>query len=99
MGPLKLMAVACVLLTGGLILVGKFVNREGESLRDSAREARQERQERFNLAMEQSRAARELVRMRMEAQMTEYEDYENLEDFEKFAEMQYRQAQQYEQNH
>ncbi len=99
MGPLKLMAVACVLLTLGLILVGKFVNSEGESLRDVAREARQERMEMFNLAMQQSRAAQNLVRMRMEAQMAEFEDYENFEDFEEFAEMQYLQAQQYNRNH
>ena len=101
MGPLKLMAVACVLLTLGLILVGKFVNSEGESLRDVTREARQERREKFNMAMQQSRAAQNLVRMRMEAQMAEYEGYEDFdaEQFEELMEIQYRQAQQYVEDH
>ncbi len=99
MGPLKLIAAAGVLMTLGLLLVGKFVNSEGESLRDTAREARQERREMFNMAMQQSRAAQNLVRMRMEQQMAEYENYESYEDFERFAELQYLQAQQYNQNH
>ena len=77
MGPLKLIAVAGILLTVCLLLVGKFVNSEGESLRDTAREARQERREMFNMAMQQSRAAQELVRLRMEQQMAEFENYES----------------------
>ena len=89
------MAAGGVVLTIGLIVVGKFVNAEGESLRDTTQEARQERREMMNLAMQQSRAAQNMVRMRMEAQMAEYEGYENFENFEDFAEMQYFQAQQY----
>lgn len=93
------MAAGGVVLTIGLILVGKFVSAEGESLRDTAREARQERREVFNTAIQQGQAAQqrahELVRMQMQAQMAEYEGYENFEDFEAFAEMQYLQAQQY----
>ena len=88
MGPLQVMAAAGVVLTIGLIVVGKFVNAEGESLRDTAQEARQDRREMMNLAMQQSRAAQNMVRMRMEAQMAEYEGYENFENFEDFAEMQ-----------
>ena len=100
MGPLKLLAVACVLLTAGLVLVGMFVNAEGDSLRDTAREARHERRQMINLAMQQQSAAQNMVRMRMEAQMAEFENYENFEEeFEKFVEMQYIQAQQYEQDH
>ncbi len=99
MGPLQAMAAGGVVLTIGLILVGKFVNAEGESLRDTAREARHERRQMFNLALQQSQAAQNMVRMRMEAQMAEYEDFENFEDFERFAEMQYRRAQQYNQDH
>ena len=95
MGPLQVMAAGGVVLTIGLIVVGKFVNTEGESLRDTAREARQDRREMMNLAMQQSRAAQNMVRMRMESQMAEYEGYENFENFEDFAEMQYLQAQQY----
>ena len=53
----------------------------------------------FDMAMQQSQRAQNLVRMQMERQMAEFEDYENFEDFEKFAEMQYLRAQQYNQNH
>ena len=99
------MAAGGVVLTIGLILVGKFVNAEGESLRDTAREARHERREMFNMAIQQGQAAQqrahELVRMRMQAQMAEYEGYEDFdaEQFEEFMELQYRQAQQYVEDH
>ena len=99
MGSLKLIVLAGVVVTVGLLCVGKFVNSEGEKLRDDAREARQERREMFDMAMQQSRAAQNLVRMQMERRMAEFEDYENFEDFERFAQMQYLQAQQYNQNH
>ena len=99
MGPLQLMAAGGVVLTVGLILVGKFVNTEGESLRDTAQEARHARRETFNMAIQQGQAAQqrahELVRMQMQAQMAEYEDYENFQDFEEFAELQYQRAEQY----
>ena len=72
MGPLKLIVLAAVVVTGGLICVGKFVNSEGEKLRDDAREARQERLEMFNMAMQQSQRAQNLVRMQMERQMAEF---------------------------
>ncbi len=102
MEALKLMAAGCVLLTVGLFFVGKFANNEGEKLRVEAREVRQERREMFDLALQQSRAAQHMARMRMEAQMAEfeaYENYENFEDYENFAEMQYLQAQQYNRNY
>ena len=55
------MAAGGVVLTVGLIIVGKFVNAEGESLRDTAREARQERREMFNMALQQQQAAQNIV--------------------------------------
>ncbi len=101
MGPLQLMAAGGVVLTIGLIVVGKFVNAEGESLRDTAREARSERREMFNMALQQSQRAQDMARMHMQAQMAELEAYEDFdfEGFDEFVGQQTLQTRQYLKDH
>jgi hypothetical protein len=69
LGPLKFIVGAGVILLAFLMGLGLFASGEGEKQRDLARDARTERREMFNNAMQQAREAQNSARMHMEHNM------------------------------